>query len=500
MKYYITLGFKMIGRVKEVEILYNACNATESKLIAVYGRRRIGKTYLINHIFTKNNQDCLFFRFTGSYMLDSSIQKDNFVESIYDWFKVEPKNHIENWMQGFNFLKRTIQLKQVENQKVVIFLDEIPWIDKKNNNGFIGALGYFWNEFALNHKNIILILCGSNSSWIKNKIFEDTNGSLYQRLDIKIHLLPFDLKETKEFLLKEKKFTIDDKSITEIYMIFGGVAKYLTLLDNAETIAQNVDRLIFNIDGHLNKEYKDVFKSLFDTKSSYYAQIINTLSQQSHGMTQSELLKILSEKSGAKIKDAIAELTETGFIQALSKIGSKINTKYIISDPFTLFYNKWVKKFSKNELISLQKPYFNTVINSNSYTIWSGFAFEMICLVNIDLYLKIRMTKGFARTYGYWSYVSSDDIQKGSQIDFIVEYQNGVYDIVECKFYNKAFTISKEYKENILHKIDIFKKYGAKGKFDIKFIMLSSYGCEKNSHFYSLNITQDITLDEIMAN
>ena len=487
----------MIGRVKELEILSSTCEQNESKLIAVYGRRRIGKTYLINHMFSEHKKDCLFFRFTGSYMLDSSIQKDNFIESIYDWFKIEPTKTIENWMDAFNFLKKVIINTQLENQKVVIFLDEVPWIDKKNSSGFLGALGYFWNEFALNHKNIILILCGSNSSWIKNKIFEDGSGPLYQRLDIKIHLKPFDLKEVKEYLLHIKKFNIDDKTIAETYMVFGGVAKYLSLLDNTKTIAQNIDELIFNIDGHLSKEYSDILKSLFDSKASYYSSIIKVLSSRQSGFTQTELANALGEKSGSKIKDAVAELSEAGFILGLNKLNSKINTKYIISDPYILFYNKWVAKFSKNELISLQKPYFNTVMNSQNYAIWSGFAFEILCLINIDLYLQTRLTKGLAKSYGYWNFTGNDQ-DKGSQIDFVVEYENNVYDIIECKFYNQEFIITKDYKENILHKIEMFKKFALRGKYDIKLIMLSSYGCEKNSHYHALNITSNITLGDMI--
>jgi len=487
----------MVSRVKELEILSNACEQEASKLIAVYGRRRIGKTYLINHMFSEHKKDCLFFRFTGSYMLDSSTQLENFIEAIYDWFKLKPSYDITNWMSGFNFLKKAIISNQTQNQKVVIFLDEIPWIDKKNSSGFIGALGYFWNEFALNNKNIVLILCGSNSSWIKNKIFEDSSGPLYQRLDIKIHLKPFDLKETKEYLLQEKNFKIDDKTIAETYMVFGGVAKYLSLLDSSKTIAQNIDELIFNIDGHLNKEYSEVLKSLFDLKASYYSSIIKILSTKQSGLTQTELALALGEKSGSKIKDAVAELSEAGFITPLSKLGSKINAKYIISDPFVLFYNKWVGNFSKNELISLQKPYFSSIMSSQKYAIWSGFAFEVLCLVNIDLYLQTRLTKGLAKSYGYWNF-SGNDEDAGTQIDFIVEYENSVYDIVECKFYNREFAISKEYKENILHKIEMFKKYALKGKYDIKLVILTSYGCQKNSHYNSLNITSNISLNEIM--
>jgi len=487
----------MIGRIKEIEILNNVCTQDESKLIAVYGRRRIGKTYLINYMFREHKKDCLFFRFTGSYMLDSNTQKDNFIEAIYDWFKAEPTKEITNWMDSFNFLKRVIRNNANKGQKCVIFLDEVPWIDTKNTGGFLGALGHFWNEFALNNKNIILILCGSNSSWIKNKIFEDTKGPLYQRLDIKIHLKPFDLKETKEYLLKEKNFIIDDKTIAETYMVFGGVAKYLNLLNSSKTIAENIDELIFNVDGHLNKEYSDVLKSLFDSKAGFYSSIINSLSQKQSGLTQAELTKAINEKSGAKMKDALEELSEAGFIKAITKLNSKINAKYIVCDPFTLFYNKWLKKFSKNELISLQKPYFSTVMNTQGYTIWSGFAFEILAIINIDLYLKARMTKGLAKSYGYWSH-PGDAENKGAQIDFIVEYENNVYDIVECKFYNKKFSFTKEYKENIINKVELFKKYALKGKYEIKLIILSSYGCELNSHYNALNITQDIKLKNII--
>lgn len=487
----------MIGRKKEIDILTKACEQNESKLIAVYGRRRIGKTYLINHMFSEHRKECIFFRFTGSYMLDSSIQLENFIEAIYDWFKIESKNKITSWNSGFNYLKYAITQYQKENQKVVIFLDEIPWIDKKNNSGFIGALGYFWNEFALNHKNIILILCGSNSSWIKNKIFEDSSGPLYQRLDEKIALKPFDLKETKEYLLDVCKFNIDDKTIAQTYMVFGGVAKYLSFLNSSKTIAQNIDDLIFNVDGHLNKEYTEVLKSLFDGKASFYSQIIKILCSKQSGLTQAELLEELKMKKGAAIIEALDELSEAGFIKGLSKLNSKINIKYIVCDPFVLFYNKWVTEFSKNDLISLQKPFFNTVMESQRYAIWSGFAFEVLCVVNMDLYLEARKTKGLAKSYGYWNFIGNDE-DSGAQIDFIVEYENSVYDVVECKFYNKEFQIVKDYKDKLLHKIEMFKKYGLKGKYDIKLVMLTSYGCERNTHYNSLNIASDINLSQLL--
>jgi len=488
----------MIGRKKELKILTEACESDTAKLIAVYGRRRIGKTYLINHMFTHHTKECLFFRFTGSYTLNGPSQIENFVDAVNSWFNVEPNNPIQTWTQAFNFLKNTLIKVKKEGQKAIVFLDEVPWIDKKGKDGFVGALGYFWNDFALNNREITMIICGSNSSWIKNKLFEDSKGPLYQRLDIKIAMKPFDLKETKDYLINKIGFNLDEKSIVEAYMIFGGVAKYLDYLDPRKTISENVDDLIFNIGGHLHAEYAEVFKSLFDKKAPYYSQIIKALGDKKSGMTQGEIIDKIGGSIGAKLKEALEELCETGFILAVNKIGAKINSKYIISDPFVLFYNSWVSIFTNNQLVALNMPYFGNIIGTQKYTIWAGFAFETACLINIDLYLKVRQTKGLVVSYGYWSHTGTD-AEKGAQIDLLVEYKGGVYDIVECKFWNKPFEIDKDYADKIKNKIEVFTKHGCKGKYDVKFIMLSTYGCAKNSHYHAINPTADLMISDLLT-
>ncbi|MFA9372700.1 MAG: ATP-binding protein [Poseidonibacter sp.] len=491
----------MIGRIKELKLLSNACESNKSELISVYGRRRIGKTYLINYMFKEHRKECLFFRFTGSYLLDSNTQRENFIESIYDWFGVEPTKEINSWMNAFNFLKRTIDSEfknKKVNEKVVIFLDEVPWIDKKNTNGFLGALGHFWNDYCEIKENVILIICGSNSSWIKNKIFEDTQGPLYQRLTHKIHLKPFTLKETASYLIDEKNFDIDSKTIFEVYMVFGGVAKYLSFLNPKLSLSENIDNLFFNIDGHLYKEYDDIFKSLFQDKSKFYTSIIQYLCTKQSGFTQTQIASGLDISMGAKLKDGINDLIECGFIQGLSKYNQKTNAKYIISDPYCLFHNKWVKEHSKNDIANLSKPYWTSIQSSSQYSIWTGFIFEIVCLTNIEMYLDARNTKGLSKSHSYWNFVSSNENEKGAQIDILVEYQNNVYDIVECKFYNDEFVISKDYKDNLQNKLSMFKKYGLKGKYEIKLIMLTTYGCKHNSHYNSLNIADDITIDDLL--
>lgn len=492
----------MIGRVEEIEELENLCNEKDSRLAVVYGRRRIGKTYLVDFMFKERRKDCMFFEYTGDYSGDKNIQIKNFCEAVYDWFKKEPQNEISDWTDAFIFLKRVLEdeIKEVSHKgKIVLFFDEIPWVDKNGKNGFLSALGHFWNSYCLKQKNFLMILCGSNASWIKHKILDDEKGPHYKRVDRIISLKPFTLKETKEYLLKEKRVDIDDKMITDIYMIFGGVAKYLSFYDANFSLTQNIDRLFFSIDGLLYGEYEALFYSLFQEKSSFYKKIIDLLLEKKSGFTTVELAKKLSlDASNVKLRKTLENLTQCGFISTMTRFGSDTrNVRYVIADPFCLFYKKWVEPLSKNSIAKLS-GYWGKQVEKQSYISWSGFAFEVVCMINIDLYLQKRGLRGAFKNVSYWNYVDKE--QSGIQIDLLVEYENNVYDIVECKYYNKEFEISKEYAKNLQNKKDTFKNFALKKKkFDLKLIMLTTYGTKKNNYFNNLFIADDITLEKMLA-
>jgi AAA+ ATPase superfamily predicted ATPase len=341
----------MIGRKKEVKILNDLCDKNESSLVAIYGRRRIGKTYLVNYMFKEYRNECLFFEFTGTANMSSSTQINNFIEQVYEWFKVEPSKNIENWSDAFRFLKRTIDAeveRKNHKEKVIIFIDEIPWIDPSTRANFLSALGYFWNTYCEVRANIVMILCGSNASWIKSKIFEDAVGPLHNRLTQKIPMYPFDLKETKQYLLEVKGFHIDNKMITDAYMIFGGVAKYLSYLDPGKSIYENIDDLFFNLHGLMHSEYDKVFNSLFMNRADFHKSIIELLSSKRSGFTIQDIAKHLDISLGKRLIVTVDELLLCGFIQGISKFNQKSREiKYIIADPYILFHHKWVKDLSK---------------------------------------------------------------------------------------------------------------------------------------------------------
>ena len=496
----------IIGRKKEIKLIDTLCEENRSQLVVIHGRRRIGKTYLVDYMFQEHRRDCLFFKFTGSAEQDSSVQRDYFVEAIYRWFREEPTFPITKWHQAFIFLGRVID-KEVQKRKhkgkIILFIDEVAWIDRHNKAGFLSAFGHFYNTRSEESNNLIVILCGSNASWIKNKIMKDTKGPLYQRVDVEIPLYPFDLKETKEYLLKEKKFDLDNKSIVDIYMAVGGVAKYLSYMDAKLSVSQNINRLFFMLNSPLYDEYNAIFKSLFYDKASQHKKIIDLLCSKKSGYTIGEIeSKIINSKSSV-IRSNIDELIYTGFIKPVNRFNHKSkNSKYIIVDSFSLFYNKWVQPLSKND-IAIAIDYFQNIVESQSYISWSGFAFEMVIIANIHLYLHQRGLRAILKSVSYWDYHVDLDNTKdsGVQIDILIEYQNNIYDIIECKYYNGEFVITGDYAQNLSNKKMRFIKYGIgnRKKYDIKLIMLSTYGTKINRYYNSVNIAQDVTLEDLMG-
>jgi len=493
----------MIGRKSEMKELTVLCDRSDSSLVAIYGRRRIGKTYLVNNIFKTFKQECLFFEFTGTSDARKEVQMKNFIEQVYEWFRAEPKTDIEDWSDAFRFLKRTIdnEIKEKKHtEKIIIFIDELPWVDPQEKAGFLDALGYFWNTYCEPRKNIVMILCGSNASWIKKRVLEDATGPLHNRVTKTLAMSPFDLNDTKEYLLKEKGFDIGEKLATEIYMIFGGVAKYLSYLEPQKSISQNIDDLFFKLSGLMYGEYDKVFNSLFMDKSSFHKQVVDLLCEKGSGYTLSESAKKLSV-TGGKIKDTISELEECGFIRGVTKYGMKSReTKYIIADSYILFHNKWIKKMSKNDIAQIVPGYWSKQMQTHSYSIWRGFAFESIILSNIHLYLRARGMSGANASYGYWSSQAREKGETGAQIDIVVDYGMGQYDIVECKYYKGEFEISKQYKKELENKLMMFRKYGVRQKksAELRLVFVTAEGVKANNNFHELNV-ENIMLDEIVS-
>ena len=493
----------IIGRNKEIDILNSICDKPKSSFVSIYGRRRIGKTYLVDQFFKNHRKEAIFFDYTGAYQLSSDSQIKNFLNQINLWFKKEPLKEITSWGDAFNFLTNILEEESntlQPNQKIVVFIDEIQWIDPSGKNEFLGSLGYFWNSYCEKKNNVILIICGSNASWINNKIFQDSQGPFNRRATKTIAMFPFNLQETKEYLQKEKHFIVDDKTVMDTYMVFGGVAKYLSYLDNKKTIAQNIDELFFDINGELYGEYDIVFRSLFRERFKMHKSIMDLLISKRSGFNTSEIVVQTDFQMGSKLKNILVELEQCGFIKSIAKFNDERETRYIVSDPFCIFYHKWIEPYSKNKIAKFSKGHWSETQKTSSYISWAGFSFETICLINIDLYLKARSTNGVYKNHYYWQYIPKTSDETGAQIDFVVEYGQGLYDIVECKYYNKEYSLTGADVTNIENKLEKFIEYGIKrnSKFELKLVYITSYGLKMNQFYNQLNISSTIQLTDLL--
>jgi hypothetical protein len=393
------------------------------------------------------------------------------------------KEKISDWNGAVNLLERHI--KSMPKGKKIVFLDELPWMDTAKS-GFLGELGGFWNNFCEKRDDIILVLCGSAASYMMNKIIHN-KGPLHGRITHKIPMYSFDLNGVKQ-MLQAKKCNYTDKSIVDIYMAFGGVAKYIKSLVSTQTPNQNINTLCFEDGGLLKDEYQDLFASLFRDSKVHY-DIMDRLSNKWVGYTQQELSTSINISS-TYIKKPLGELLLSGFIIQTPKFGQeKRDIVYRAVDGFSYFYNKWMKSKQQS---------WNNIVTTQAYRAWSGFAFENICHIHTQHIKHILGISGVDTQTHYWNYKPIDKNENGAQIDMLLEHTNGSknIDIIECKYYNSEFTIDKKYKEELQNKIEVFNKQ-TKYKYNIRLILISINGIKKNQYYNEI-VNRDITIDEII--
>lgn len=469
-----------VARENELARLTALLEREKSSFMAIYGRRRIGKTELVRHFCTLNEIQKI--EFSGKVDHSRKQQIKSFVSKIKRRYETNRK--IDDWNDAFLLLTEYIETLD-KNKKIVVFLDELPWLDTAKS-GFIGELSDFWNDFCSQRTNIILIVCGSAASYMLKKVIHN-KGSLHGRLTDILLMKQFDLLATKKMLLSQG-CRYSDKSIVDTYMALGGVAKYIESINCNITSIQSIEDLCFKEDGLLKHEYEELFSSLFKSSKSHY-EVMNQLSSKWTGYTQKELSKV-TKISSSYLKVPLQELLASGFISKTTKFNQeKRDTLYRATDCFSYFHHKWMSENQKS---------WNRTISTQSYKSWAGYAFENICHMHIPHIKHLLGISGIETQTHYWSYVPKDNSQKGSQIDMLIEHTNGSnnIDIIECKYYKEPFTITKSYKEDLIRKIEVFNKQ-TKYKYNIRLIFISSFGVERNEYYNEI-VNFDIKISDIL--
>ena len=469
-----------VGREEELKKLKLLIERPKSSFMAIYGRRRIGKTELVRHFCEINNLTKI--EFSGKVDHNRKQQIKSFVSKIKRVYKEERR--VKDWNDAFIFLEEYLETLN-RDEKMVVFLDELPWLDTAKS-GFIGELSDFWNDFCSQRNNIILIVCGSAASYMLKKVIHN-RGSLHGRLTDILPLRQFNLYGVKQ-MLQSKGCRYSDRAIVDTYIALGGVAKYIESLDCHLPPNKSIDSLCFREDGLLKYEYEELFSSLFRDSKTHY-EVMNQLSSKWTGFTQKEL-SIATKISSVYLKVALQELMASGFISMTKKFNQqKRDVLYRATDSFSYFYHKWIKD---NRYNSWEK-----VVTTPSYKSWSGFAFENICHIHIEQIKKVLGISGVSTQTHYWSYKKEGE--QGTQIDMLIEHTNGSknIDIVECKYYNGKFVIDKSYKEKLQEKINIFNEQ-TKHRYNIRLIMITSNGIEKNEHYGDV-VNESLELGDIIS-
>ncbi len=469
---------KILFREKEIQLLDDIRASKSAEFIAIYGRRRIGKTYLISQYFQDKGT---YFELTGVYDASLKEQLYNFMVTYNDIFFDTPlSSPPTTWQEAFLLLRKKIETLP-KTKKIILFFDELPWLASKRSK-FLPALEHLWNRYLSRMPNIILIICGSAAAWMIDNIINNKKG-LHNRLTRHIRLLPFTLNETIKFL-KAKQIQLAEKDYIELYMILGGVAKYLNLVKPGISVAQIVNELCFSRNGYLFQEFNRLYRSLFDAYEQH-VEIIKALSQHHYGLTRAQLITHTGFSSGGGMTRLLRELEESGFIIKVANYGQrKTKVTYRLADEYSHFYLRWIANLTPTKLESIDPDHWLKQHNTQRWNNWAGYAFENLCFKHNQAIKAALGIAGISSSISSWQHTTKESDKNGAQIDLIIDRADNCINLCEIKFLTGEFTIKKDYAKNLETKKQIFLEQ-TKTKKSLFTTLITSYGCKQNPYFLS---------------
>lgn len=473
---------RLIGREKEIESLEAYVDSGQAEFIAIYGRRRVGKTFLINQLFRNR----LAFSLTGIIDGTPSEQMESFVQALeFNGYKIN--EHPKNWLTAFAELRKFLQPKINSGEPCIVFIDEISCFDSQRS-GFVRALGFFWNSWASLQDNLKLIICGSVTSWMITNII-DSKGGLHNRVTHEIALHQFTLHETELYLLN-RGFNWSRLTILQAYMCLGGVPYYLSLLSASESLAENLDRLFFDRDAELQKEYSRLYKTLFKSPEPYM-KIVKLLAKSKQGLTRQEIstkLKI----SGKALTDQLGNLQSCDIIRLYYVKDAKIKKNggiYQLMD----FYSHFYLKFAFLGLGDAQ--YWSHHLNTPAINNWYGMSFERVCLAHVNQIKTIlRFDKISTQFYSWRSKTDVASHERGAQIDIIIDRADDMINVCEVKYSKSQYELTKSEFDKLQNRINRFRGE-TKTKKGVILTMITTEDLLPNK--YANDIDLQITLNDL---
>ncbi len=467
----------LIGRKSEQQELLRAYNSEYSEFVAVTGRRRIGKTFLVRETFGYQ----FAFQHSGLANQKTRAQLREFRQSLLRC-GMKSCRLPADWFDAFFLLSEFLDSLQCGGKKVV-FIDELPWMDSPRSN-FVSALEHFWNSYASARKDVLLIICGSATSWIINNVFRN-HGGLHNRVTYRINLAPFTLHECEEYA-RSRHLELTRYGILECYMIMGGVPFYWSMLERGKSVAQNIDSLIFNPMGKLHYEYTELYQSLFKNAEPYI-KVVTLLGTKRMGMTRSELVADGNLNNNGSLSAVLDDLESCGFIRKYSCASSRRDSSvYQLIDNFTLFYFKFLKSNSVSE------DFWTINTNTPARNAWQGLAFEQVCFEHVR---QIKQALGIAGvSTQVYSWQVKGDSSAGAQVDMVIDRADHIVNLCEIKFSTAQYVLDKDGELSLRNKQSRFSE-AHKSINAVHLTLITPFGIKPNMYQYC--VQNVITADDL---
>lgn len=469
----------IIGRRAEIRELERLYGSGKAEFVAVYGRRRVGKTFLVKQLFEKE----LVFSVAGLANEKTKKQLKNFYKTLQLYDK-SIKTAPQDWLDAFDLLTR--YLVSLGEGRKVILLDELPWMDTPRS-GFIAALEHFWNGWASMRKDIMLVVCGSVSSWIMDKLINN-HGGLHNRITKRMLLQPFNLAETEE-MLQSVGLNLSRYEVAETYMIFGGIPFYLSMFDASKSLSQNVDALLFDKNASFADEFDNLYASLF-RNSEDYIKIVTCLSKNRNGLTRDEIIKETGVASGGAISKILKNLEICGFIRRYAMLGGDARRNlYQLLDFFTLFHFHFLANGRARK-----SHFWASMQGTPAFYAWAGLSFEMLALQHAEQ-IKGKLGISGVMTEEYaWVKPGASDVG-GAQVDLAIVRKDKTVNLCEMKFCETPYLLDKDEDMKLRIRLKSFRETLPSPTYSIQLTLVSSFGLAKGK--YASTFQNEVTLDDL---
>ena len=471
----------IIGRKEEQETLVKTLSSGRSEMVAVFGRRRVGKTFLIKQVY----QEHIVFEMTGLQKGLNKKQLQNFSLQLGIYAKSPlPIAVPPDWLHAFFMLSNFLE-KQPSDNKQVIFLDELPWMAGRKSD-FITGLSWFWNSWA-ETRNVVVVICGSAASWMIQKVVND-RGGLHNRITKRVFLDPFTLNETEAYLNSRNIF-FNHYQIVQIYMAMGGIPHYLKEIEAGKSAIQNINDICFSKKGILRDEFSRLYFALFANADNHIA-VVRALGQSRQGLSRPDIIKIGQLSEGGNTSTVLEELEQSSFITSYYPFDKRKKEKiYRLTDEYSLFFLRFIER-NQNE----GNDTWNHLSQTQAAKIWAGYAYENACLKHIP---QIKKALGISGVYTQ----SSTFFQKGKgaeqevQIDLLIDRNDRIINLFEIKFYDTEMTLTEADAKALRNLMSVFS-VKTKTKRYLMMSLITTFGLQHNKHSLGL-VEKVLTLEDL---